>query len=155
MGVSEVDSFISACSRAFHAFYLEPKESAMSEKFEKCEELGLKPEYITYTPLAPSGSLGPSAPRSDFFIRASLFEKLLGEGVEVFGRTKDDVAWIKFKDVVDKYRALVVGIKPIEQDSAEKFLKDLIKYCDGGPGGIDSNARELYDRAKRLTGGGK
>lgn len=80
--------------------------------------------------------------------------KLLGEGVEV-GRYKAGLsmsAWSRSHMDHAEETALLLGIRPTAQESAEKILKDLIleyEIAHNVPG-TGLGYRKFYDRAKAL-----
>lgn len=89
------------------------------------------------------------------------FQAFLAKGRVVYGFDDDTGAWTfergKTEDGdIDTHQALLVNVEPIERDSAEKILRDLIETADSLP---DKNpllsVRYYVDRARALLKEGK
>lgn len=94
------------------------------------------------------------------YYSAEHIHKLLGEGVEQFAYKHDkEHMWFGAhdKDGIRNLKALLIGIRPIVQESEErKLLKEIVKYntciITGTPVFPSS---EWIERAKRLLDGEK
>lgn len=95
------------------------------------------------------------------FLLANKMNRLLLErAIEVTGGDYSGNGWAMFEKKPHltparghTHRALLIGVEPIEKDSAEKVLKDLINWLDI-PEMLSKNTRQLIDRAKRVLGEG-
>lgn len=118
----------------------------MSEKFEKCEALNLDINVRHEKP-------GPG--KWDYYVLAADVEKLLSEGIEVFGGRAGADFWSQSPQISDNHTGLLINIRPIEpKDTAESLLKEIVSKTEcknWNPGDWFG----LVNRAKRLTGGGK
>lgn len=94
------------------------------------------------------------------YVRAEDLERVLAEGVEVFGTNLADSGqcagptpqWffsLKREDK-DTHTGLIINSKPIQKDTAESLLKE---YLDSYTVTAGSPVYSWYQRAKRLVGG--
>ena len=114
----------------------------MSEgKFPLIEGLGI----TVYAPSAP-----------DSYISAQDLERVLSEGVEV---TSSDDQRCFYRGIDpnrpghDLVQGLVIGLKPIERDTADKFVKDMHEYLSKFSGwNVPDDVKKFEERAKKLVG---
>lgn len=109
---------------------------------KRAKELGLQTFRAWPSPINQT-------PYQDCYLVDSI-HKLLGEGVIKYGYDSHD-GWYGTPDKGEneqEYSALLIGRKPIEKDSAEKILYDLIKLEAVYPARFD----DVLLRAKKLLG---
>lgn len=100
--------------------------------------------------------------KPDWFGRdfAGLANRILAErGTVVYGRVDGDFGWfdterkyghhLNSSPIMASNTALLVNIQPIEQDSADKIIRDLVSYDSSG----SPEWLRIIERAKKLTNG--
>ena len=116
-------------------------------KYPLTEGLGLFVQ--TGSLVIHGGSGGPKD-----YIRADDLERLLEKGARIIGH-KSEYGWVwgePHSRAKNTHTALLIGIKPIQKDTAEQILKDLIETAESLNSGPNPMLSVGYyvDRAKRL-----
>lgn len=109
------------------------------EMFEKCEAVGLK---VT--------ELATNYPDTDFWVRAADVQRLLSDGVTVYGSpahglvSPGPIAWDHTERMTDTHKGLLIGIKPTAPPvTAEGLLREYTNR-------ISNDSHEFRDWEKRV-----
>jgi len=104
-------------------------------KYPLIKDLGLEPFWI-------------QAPKGRHWILADDLERVLSEGVEVYGFGINDGAdWAQDSRGGRTHKGLLIGVKPIKQETCRDVLKDALHMIAfSGEKYVD--AYEVLDRAK-------
>jgi len=118
--------------------------------FPMCEKMGLKVELMW-----PVNTVSHGANLGYSVVSAADLEKLLSEGVALHSYGSKAEWYTDFnrdfcKRQENAVSALAINIQPIEKDTAEGLLKELLAEC---PSNIDIKWQSWFERAKKLTGG--